>query len=306
MPATTAAARRSSPSWWRGSSAPPCWASSVRPAAASRRSCVLGCWRRWRTACSPGSERWLQRLIRPGEHPLRRGDDQVTDDLAGAERYVLAVDQCEELFTACRDPQERSAFVDALVALDARARWRSRCARTTTAAAPSTPRWRARSPPTTCSSARCSARSCGRRSSAPRRLAGLSVEPELVDALVADVEGGRARFPCFPPRCLSSGSTATGAACATRPMSAAAACAAPLSGRDRNRSRSVSNSQMLWHESMRSMATLQSWNGPVPSPRVSLPRERVAGRRPPRLEHGDLLPQRSFCHAVWPSVRPPP
>jgi WD40 repeat protein/DNA-binding SARP family transcriptional activator/ABC-type dipeptide/oligopeptide/nickel transport system ATPase subunit len=61
----------------------------------------------------PGSERWPQRVIRPGEHPLR----QLQEAIAAApssDRFVLAVDQFEETFTVCRDEQERAAFVAGL------------------------------------------------------------------------------------------------------------------------------------------------------------------------------------------------
>ena len=79
----------------------------------------------------PGSERWRQTLMRPGEHPLAElgralaslaaggdGDDPLAAALASLapdERLVLAVDQFEELFTACRDEGERAAFAEALV-----------------------------------------------------------------------------------------------------------------------------------------------------------------------------------------------
>jgi WD40 repeat protein/DNA-binding SARP family transcriptional activator len=88
----------------------------------------------------PGSERWQQVVMRPGEHPLaelRRalarvptdqsqaegepdGDDlfaAALDSLRADERLVLAVDQLEEIFTTCRDEAERAAFADALAAL---------------------------------------------------------------------------------------------------------------------------------------------------------------------------------------------
>ena len=55
----------------------------------------------------PGSGRWATSLIRPGEHPF--------DALAGASApRVLAVDQFEEVFTACDDDAERSAFIHTL------------------------------------------------------------------------------------------------------------------------------------------------------------------------------------------------
>jgi WD40 repeat protein/DNA-binding SARP family transcriptional activator len=84
----------------------------------------------------PGSERWRQVMMRPGEHPLAElgralarlapeesqgnGDDPLAaalDSLRPDERLVLALDQLEEIFTACRDESERAAFADAVAAL---------------------------------------------------------------------------------------------------------------------------------------------------------------------------------------------
>lgn len=80
----------------------------------------------------PGSDRWLQLVMRPGRHPLRelvrvtlRGRQRTRDDVAdmleqlvyggGADGgVVLVVDQLEEAWTACPDPVERRAFLDAL------------------------------------------------------------------------------------------------------------------------------------------------------------------------------------------------
>jgi WD40 repeat protein len=73
----------------------------------------------------PGSERWRRLLLRPGERPLdelRRvlvsgAEDplvEALDALPANERLLLAVDQLEELFTACRSEAERAAFADAL------------------------------------------------------------------------------------------------------------------------------------------------------------------------------------------------
>ena len=62
----------------------------------------------------PGSEEWTQVLIRPGEHPL----DELGAAVANIDpdrKVVLAVDQFEETFTACRDEDERSGFVAELV-----------------------------------------------------------------------------------------------------------------------------------------------------------------------------------------------
>jgi WD40 repeat protein len=80
----------------------------------------------------PGSGGWRQVLMRPGRHPMRelaraalgspgvapgdllahlvRIDDEVP-------RTLVVVDQMEEVWTACDDPGERTAFLDTLVGL---------------------------------------------------------------------------------------------------------------------------------------------------------------------------------------------
>jgi WD40 repeat protein/DNA-binding SARP family transcriptional activator len=68
-----------------------------------------------RAGVLPGSEGWPLALLRPGEYPLR-ALEQATVGISPESRMILAVDQFEEVFTACRDEHERSAFVDALVA----------------------------------------------------------------------------------------------------------------------------------------------------------------------------------------------
>jgi WD40 repeat protein/tRNA A-37 threonylcarbamoyl transferase component Bud32 len=73
----------------------------------------------------PGSEGWRRLLLRPGERPLdelrralvsgaRDPLAEALDALPANERLLLAVDQLEELFTACRSEAERAAFADAL------------------------------------------------------------------------------------------------------------------------------------------------------------------------------------------------
>jgi DNA-binding SARP family transcriptional activator len=57
----------------------------------------------------PGSERWEQVVIRPGEHPTRELRRLTYGARNG--RMILAVDQFEETFTACRDESERAAFI---------------------------------------------------------------------------------------------------------------------------------------------------------------------------------------------------
>jgi WD40 repeat protein/DNA-binding SARP family transcriptional activator/type II secretory pathway predicted ATPase ExeA len=63
----------------------------------------------------PGSDRWRQVLVRPGEHPVRELAEAADLPIAGQERVLLVVDQFEEAFTICRDEAERAAFLAALV-----------------------------------------------------------------------------------------------------------------------------------------------------------------------------------------------
>src|SRR5262245_41374849 len=71
----------------------------------------------------PGSAGWRVLLVRPGEQlcaELARvlGTASLGEAVASVqrgERMVLVVDQLEEVFTACRDGGERTAFLDALV-----------------------------------------------------------------------------------------------------------------------------------------------------------------------------------------------
>ena len=158
----------------------------------------------------PGSERWRHVLMRPGEHPLaelRRalarvapaageleGDDAVSaalGSLTPEERLVVAVDQFEEAFTACRDEDERTAFTDALVraaddtdqrvvvVLGIRADFYGRCAEYPTLSAQISANNVLVGP--------MSREELRRAIELPARKAGLRVEPELVPALVDDV-----------------------------------------------------------------------------------------------------------------------
>jgi WD40 repeat protein len=52
------------------------------------------------------------RIIAPGAHPLKQLDDLDTED-------VIVVDQFEELFTLCDDAEERTQFIDKILATDA-------------------------------------------------------------------------------------------------------------------------------------------------------------------------------------------
>ncbi|MFC6023163.1 helix-turn-helix domain-containing protein [Plantactinospora solaniradicis] len=70
----------------------------------------------------PGSAHWPVLLFTPGSHPL----DELAEQLAGItgaaaestppRRWVLVVDQFEEVFVACAEAEERRQFIDALCA----------------------------------------------------------------------------------------------------------------------------------------------------------------------------------------------
>jgi WD40 repeat protein/DNA-binding SARP family transcriptional activator len=144
----------------------------------------------------PGSRRWELTLLRPGEHPMRSFERGAG---GGSERRVIAVDQFEEVFSACRDEGERTAFVDALVAeardpyrpafvlVTVRADFYGRCA-----SFPELWRLLGASQVTVGPMRRDELR---RAIELPAQRAGLRVEPALTDALVADVEGEPGALP---------------------------------------------------------------------------------------------------------------
>jgi WD40 repeat protein/DNA-binding SARP family transcriptional activator/energy-coupling factor transporter ATP-binding protein EcfA2 len=146
----------------------------------------------------PGSERWQLALLRPGEHPLR-ALEHATAESAPQGGLVVAVDQFEEVFTACDDESERAAFVDALVAwardprrravvlVAVRADFYGRCA-----AYPELSRLLGANHVLVGPMRRDELR---RAIELPARRAGLRVEPELVEALVDDVDGAPGALP---------------------------------------------------------------------------------------------------------------
>ncbi|MER7787743.1 hypothetical protein [Streptomyces sp. NPDC097640] len=55
------------------------------------------------------------RVITPGGHPLREHDRRLVPKEGGEGDTWLVVDQMEELYTLCADPEERAAFIDRLL-----------------------------------------------------------------------------------------------------------------------------------------------------------------------------------------------
>ncbi|HEX2468698.1 MAG TPA: BTAD domain-containing putative transcriptional regulator [Solirubrobacterales bacterium] len=158
----------------------------------------------------PGSERWRQAVMRPGPQPveeLRRalarlapGDRQIDPDdpftavlgsLGPDERLVLAVDQLEEIFAACRDEGERRAFAEQLVTaavypdhrlvvvLAIRGDFYDRCAEYPALASEMSANTVLVGP--------MRREELRRAIELPARAAGLRVEPRLVSALVGEV-----------------------------------------------------------------------------------------------------------------------
>lgn len=151
----------------------------------------------------PGSNNWVQELIRPGEHPLRELR-RATRRLAREWRSVLVVDQFEELFTACPDEPQRAEFIaglvhhatgegegegngSGLVVISVRADFLGRCAEY-----PELSRLLSGNDVLVGPMSREEMRRAIER---PAQRVGLSVEPELVELLLSDVEGQPGALP---------------------------------------------------------------------------------------------------------------
>ncbi len=144
----------------------------------------------------PGSEHWTLALLRPGEHPLK-ALERATTQAADSRRWLVAVDQFEEVFTACREGSERAAFVDALVAMardeqalvlvTIRADFYGRCG-----TYPNLSRLLAANHVLVGPMRRDELR---RAIELPARRARLLVEHDLADALIADIEGEPGALP---------------------------------------------------------------------------------------------------------------
>ena len=146
----------------------------------------------------PGSQDWTQVLIRPGEHPTDELNRAVAD-IDPDRKVLLAVDQFEEAFMACSDEGERAAFMAELVrvardphgrgsvVLAIRADYYGRCA-----AYPELADLLAANHVLVGPMQRDELRRAVER---PAARVGLHVEPELTDALVADVEEAPGALP---------------------------------------------------------------------------------------------------------------
>jgi hypothetical protein len=158
----------------------------------------------------PGSGGWRRLLLRPGERPLeelrrvlvsgaRDPLAEALDTLPANARLLLAVDQLEELFTACRSEPERAGFVEtlaraaadpegrAVVVVASRADFYGRFA--------TYPAFAELLGSNNVLVAPMQASELRRVVELPAGRVGLRVEPELVDALVDDVEGEPGALP---------------------------------------------------------------------------------------------------------------
>jgi WD40 repeat protein len=158
----------------------------------------------------PGSGGWRRLLLRPGERPLEElrrvlvsgAKDplaEALDTLPSGARLLLAVDQLEELFTACRSDAERAAFAEmlaraaadpdgrAVVVVALRADFYGRFA-----AYPGLAELLGANHVLV---APMQASELRRAVELPAARVGLRLEPELSDALVDDVEGEPGALP---------------------------------------------------------------------------------------------------------------
>ncbi len=158
----------------------------------------------------PGSGGWRRLLLRPGERPLEElrrvlvsgATDplaEALDTLPSGARLLIAVDQLEELHTACRSDTERAGFADtlaraaadpegrAVVVVALRADFYGRFA-----AYPGLAELLGTNHVLV---APMQASELRRAVELPAGRVGLRVEPELADALVDDVEGEPGALP---------------------------------------------------------------------------------------------------------------
>ena len=158
----------------------------------------------------PGSRGWRRLLLRPGERPLEElrrvlvsgAKDplaEALDGLPSGGRLLLAVDQLEELFTACRSDAERAAFAAALAR--AAADPQGRALVVVALRADFYGRFAAYPELADLLGANqvlvgpMQASELRRAVELPAGRVGLRVEPELADALVDDVEGEPGALP---------------------------------------------------------------------------------------------------------------
>jgi WD40 repeat protein/DNA-binding SARP family transcriptional activator len=154
----------------------------------------------------PGSGRWQQCVLTPGTAP--RGGLPQLPEAAQAPATVMVVDQFEELFTTCRDEAERASFVASLVGLlerepapvrmilVVRADYLGPCA--------TYPELASRIGDGTVLVGPMRDDEVRRAVEGPARYAGLDVEQDLLDAVVADVRGRPGGLPLLSTALLDT------------------------------------------------------------------------------------------------------
>ena len=152
----------------------------------------------------------------------------------------------------------------------AAASWCWRSAPTSTDAAPRIPSSRGCSAPTTCSWARCRARSCAGRSSARPSASACPSSPTLPRRCSATSRGSRARCRCSRPRCSSCGASATRSGCAWPPTPAAAASTARWHGSPRTPTSRSTRPQQAAARRLMLRLTDEGENGAVVRRRLAL------------------------------------
>ncbi|WP_055710917.1 hypothetical protein [Streptomyces torulosus] len=203
---------------------------AVFGASGSGKSSLLraGLLPRVRTGAVPGGEGWTTILLTPGRHPIEELAARLAHLLGvpatslcadltadpksigvlwrqalvarpGTKRVLLVVDQFEEIFTLCGDPQERGAFIDSVVAstvgqddrirtvLGIRADFFAQCARYPELVGALRDR-QVLVGPMEAADLRCVVRE-------PALRAGMKVEAALVEAVVADTHGEPGALP---------------------------------------------------------------------------------------------------------------
>jgi WD40 repeat protein/class 3 adenylate cyclase len=153
----------------------------------------------------PGSDQWPFVIMRPSEHPndaLSEASAELTKPRGV--RGVLVIDQFEETFTVCQDEQERRRFVAVLselardptrlVVAAVRADYVGRCT--------AYPQLAHLFGENTVLVGPMDADELARAIELPANRAGLSVEPELRDALVADVGDQPGALPLLSTKLL--------------------------------------------------------------------------------------------------------
>ena len=173
----------------------------------------------------PGSEGWRRLLLRPGERPLEElrrvlvsgAKDplaEALDALPSGARLLLAVDQLEELFTACQSDVERGGFADTLAR--AAADPEGRAVVVVALRADFYGRFAAHPGLAELLGANhvlvgpMQASELRRAIELPAGRVGLRVEPELSDALVGDVEGEPGALPLLSTSLLEALAGAAG------------------------------------------------------------------------------------------------